>query len=319
MTTQDSLRIALYGAGPEAQRWAWALAEHASLDSGSLARANAVVLAPGALEPLSTAREALSEGLPVLWACGQLPQLQDMVRPASYGCQEALLSVYEPFLHTGGFGLLRRFLRGPEPFWRPVYLRIVAGPSQAGGRLEDVALNALAKVQALRDIEAEQVTAQAAQQEDGETPALILTVQYRGGLLLQCTASLAETREELVVITRDRKLTLDGDVLRIALNGADCPRHERVLSAPSADPIVEEARRFAEAVSKGDALAGNSDRWLKVVDLWSAVRTSLNQGGPVWLQSPAGGEIGMPPFTLIHGGGRKARIASSPKFTLVAS
>jgi hypothetical protein len=196
---------------------------------------------------------------------------------------------------------------------------MVAGSNQAGGRLEDAALAALAAVQALLDVEPEQVTAQAAQQEDGETQALILTVQYRGGLLLQCTASLAETREELVVVTSDRRLTLEGDLLRIALNGADCLKHERALSAPSVDPIVEEARRFAEAVSTGDASMGNSERWFKLAELWPAVRTSLNQGGPVWLQSPAVADMGTPPFTLIHGGGRKARMSASPRFTLVAS
>jgi hypothetical protein len=185
--------------------------------------------------------------------------------------------------------------------------------------LDDIAVQALVTVQALLDVQAEHVMAEAARDADGEACALFLTVQYSDGLLLQCTASLAEAQNELVVVTRDRRLTFEGDQLRIAPVGTGCSGRERVLNRPTVDPIFEEATRFAEAVANRDASAANSGRWLKVAELWSAARTSLSRGGPVWVQSPVVAEVGTPPFRLIQGGERLARIDSSRRFTLVAS
>ncbi len=320
---QDSLRIALFGSGPETQRWAWALAEHASLaslDSRSFARADAVVLATGAQEPLSKAREAVSQGLPVLWACGQLPHPGELAQLGSSGQEEAFVRIYEAFLHQGGFGLLQRFLRGPEPFWRPLYLRMVAGFA-GGDRLEEAAIQAMGTVHALLDVDAEQVTAHAARQEDGEPCALFMTVQYCGGPLLQFTASLSGARQELVAVTRDRRLTLENDRLRIAPNSrcSNASARERVLRAPSSDPVSEEARRFVNAVSNHDTAEGNIERWLKVAELWAAARRSLSQGGTVWVRQPVVVETRTPPVRLIEGGVGAARITSGRRLTLVAS
>ena len=120
------------------------------------------------------------------------------------------------------------------------------------------------------------------------------------------------------MVTRDRRLTLDGDQLRIAPYGNGCLGREKLLSRPPVDPIAEQAKRFVEAVASHDTSEANSDRWLRVAELWSAVRRSLNQGGPVWVQAPAVSEVGMPPFRL-HQGGAPARIAASHGLTLIAS
>src|SRR4029077_12250740 len=108
----------------------------------------------------------------------------------------------------------------------------------------------LAVCQALLMSEAEQVTAIAIRQGFGEPQALLLTVQYRHGPILQCAASLAENaRDELVLVTHDRPLTLagspSGSRLRIASSGqgAHC---EREFLLPDADPVVAEAGLFIE-------------------------------------------------------------------------
>jgi len=324
MTPQTSPSIALFGAGPEAERWVCALAGQASLVAGSVAQADAVVLGPGAQEPLSVAREALRGGLPVLWACGRLPnpwQLAALDRLSASG--GPLLRFHGPFQYRGGFALLTRFLGGPEPLWRPSYLRLLSG---ASGRLEDAATEALALGQALLTAEAEQVTAVAARQDNGEPRALFLTVHYGRGLIVECTASLAEAgRSELVVAMPGRTLTIQttgkGDRIRIVPSGqrgATCPQ-ERVLTAPNADPVIEEARRFVEAVANHDASPGNSDRWLKVAALWWAARQSLSSGAPASVDPPPFEDAETPPFKLIEGGGRAARISTGRRLALVAS
>jgi len=312
--------VAFFGSGPEADHWVSALAEWALPAGTPQSEAAAVVLGPGIREPLALAREALLAGRPVLWACGQLPDAGRLAPLARFSVPGGpFLRFYEPFQYQGGFAMLQRFLRGPEPFWRPLYLRILAGGRCASfGGLEYAAIEALAACQALLMLEPEQVTAVAVRWEHREPCALFLTVQHREGPVLQCTATLTEgVSDELVVVTPGRTLTLAGSRLRIASPGpgAHC---EREFSAPNADPVVEEVARFIDAVSKRDASAGNSDRWLRVASLWSAVRQSINQGGPVFV--PALGKTETPPFKLIEGGGRAARMALSRRpLTLVAN
>jgi len=313
-----SPRIALFGSGAQAQRWAWAIAEHASLVSGPHLPADAVVLAPGAQEPLSTAREALLNGIPVLWACNIAPYLEAVPGLLLSCSRRATLSILEPFQYLGGFQLLRRLLSGPEPFWQPIYYRMAAGP-ELGEGVEDVAVRCLSMVQSLLTTEARQVTAHQVRQEAGEGLALFLSVRYLSGLLLQCTVGSAETRDELVAVTQDRMLTLAGDGLRIEPNGApDWAARERTLVSMDVDPIAGEARRFVAAVAGRDGAAGNGDRWLQVADLWSAVRTSLSHGGPAWVQRPLAVQTRTPTLRLVEAGGRRAGVPSSRGLTVVA-
>ncbi len=315
--TQTPVRIALFGSGAEVQPWAWALAKRASLDSGSFDRAGAVVLGPGTHEPLARAGAALRAGLPVLWACGRLPNVWQLVALAGLSAPGGpFLRLYEPFQHRGGFGLLKRLLGGPEPLWRPSYLRTVSGPSSASIRLEDAAIEALAVCEALLPFAPEKVTAVAVHGEAGEIEALFLTASRSGGPIAQCTVGPAEAgRDELVVSMPGRTLRLEPRGLRVSAAG----RADRVLPAPNADAVVAEALGFVEAVLHRDLSVDNSGRWLNVAALWWAARQSLSSGLPEWVPSPPFVETETPPFKLIEGGGRAARVSMSRRLALVAS
>jgi len=317
VTRELPLRIALFGAGPQAQRWAWALARHASLVSGSEARADAVVLGPGTREPLGLARQTLRAGRPVLWACGQLPnpwQLSGLDVLSSPG--GAFTRFYDPLQYAGGYALLRRFLRGPEPLWRPLYLRVLGKPG-GGGRLDQGVIEALAASQALLDGEAERVASSAARNERGEPVALFLDVQYRGGQVLQVTCSLAERGGQMVAVTPGRTLRVEDDRLRISPLAQGS--RERLLEGSARDPVLEEAGRFAKAAADHDGAAGNSERWLSVSAIWWAARESLNRGTSMAVPSAPFTDIETPPFKVIQGGGNVARIGPSRRLTLVAS
>ena len=344
MSKTNRLRLAFFGEGEGAERWAAALGGLAQvcLRPERLPESiDAVVIAPGARHPVARAQEALEAAVPVLYAAPfrlsprQATNLQELSER-----QGTVLCFAEPFLHRPGFAFLRRLLGGKEPIWHPLYLRTLClAQPESGVRLDELAAEELAMCQGLLESEPLQVTAVASRRDSvGELCAVFLTVQYRHGPLVQCTVSLAEAvmARRLIAAAQGRTIILDEldpvSPLRIVA-GSEPEPFLRYSGEPAArghadsrsckrrsDPIIEEAKRFVEAVSSGDGSAANVERWVRVAMLWRAARRSVSLGAPVAVAPLMPRKTEPPPLKVMRGGGKAGSPAGRrPALTLVAS
>ena len=336
-----SLRVALLGEGEDAERWAAILSgptELCSLHEELPGRIDALVLAPGCSDPFARAKEALEADIPVLYAAPfllspwQAGTLTNLSR-----AQGRLLQFAEPFRYRRGFSFLQRLLAGEEPFWCPLYLRgLRVAPPGEPARIDELATEELAICQTLLGGTPHSVTAVASRRDEvAEVCAVFLTLQYRNGLLAQCTISLAEENgiSEVVVTTPSRTVVLDdqdpvaplrfvgGKDTDLFAEGAafvTAPQG-RAQGAPALDPLAEEAQCFLSAVAAGDGSHGNGERWTQVAALWWAARQSMSFGGPAEVPSIRPGDAAPPPFRVIRGGGKTVpAVGRRPRLTVVA-
>ena len=120
MTESPTVRIAIAGAPGDWRSTLGEGAEVVSLPEGSLSEIDAVVIAPGAHDPFALARQALMEGVAVLyaapfslshWQAGALSRLS-----AQSGVP---LRFTEPFQHRPGFAFLQRLVAGGDALLQP--------------------------------------------------------------------------------------------------------------------------------------------------------------------------------------------------------
>ena len=341
--SERRLRIALAGDGDEARAWASVLRAHADLrplPEELPDELDAVVLAAGTHDPFSRAKEALQAGLPVLYSAPFLLNPWQAARLSLLaGRQRRLLRFVEPFQHRLGFPFLQRLLQGREPFWRPLYLRLLClAGSDDQSRIDELATEQLALCDVLLNDEPRHVTAAAVRSDDaGDVCAAFLTLQYEGGTMVQLTISLAEAEagRQLVVVAPGRTVVLD-DLDAVASVRVAGSEHDAVESgggaAPhgagshklvaqgGADPVEEEAKGFLEAVASGSLASANGERWARVAALWWAARQSMSFDGPVEVP-PALFQLRStepPPLKVIEGGGKTVRTARPrPSLTVV--
>ena len=344
MNEERRLRIAVLGEGEQAARWACALRARADVCSPAERRLDAVdalILGPGASDPFARAKEALSAGIPVLYAAPfllspwQATALHELSRR-----QGLLLRFAEPFQYRPGFAFLRRLLEGEEPFWRPLYLRaLYLAQPDTSARIDELATEELAACDALLAGAPQQVTAVASRRDAVSEPcAVFLSVQYGEGALVQCTVSLAEavTTHQLIAVTAGRTIVLDEDdpvaPLRIVsgdgqalglpvLMSSGQQQAKGSRSMADLDPMAEEIEGFLGAVSAGDRAPDNSERWARVAALWWAARQSMSFSSLVDVPSSTfrARDTTPPPLRVIEGGGKLASDARQPPaLTVVA-
>lgn len=340
--SERTLRVALVGEGEELRVWRSALRPLATLRPlpeelpGEL---DAVVLAAGTHDPFSRAKEALEAGLPVLYAAPFLLNPWQAARLSLLaGRQRRLLRFVELFQHRVGFPFLQRLLQGREPFWRPLYLRLLClAGSDDQSRIDELATEQLAICDVLLNDEPRHVTAAAVRSDDaGGVCAAFLTLQYEGGTMVQCTISLAEAEagRQLVAVAPGRTVVLDDldPVASVRVAGSEhgaesggsvAPRGEgshKLIAQVGADPVEAEAKGFLEAVASGSIASANGERWARVAALWWAARQSMSFDGPV--EVPAAllqlRSTEPPPLKVIEGGGKTVRTARPrPSLTVV--
>ena len=340
MNEDRLLRVALLGHGSRAGRWASALlgrAEVSPLPELPSSSIDAVILAPGAIDPFARAREALLADVPVLYAAPfLLSPWQAGILDGLSRRQKRLLRFVEPFQYRRGFAFMQRLLEGREPFWRPLYLRstCVVQPGSPA-RLDDLATEELAVCDRLLDGRPKHVIASAARRDEaGAVVAAFLTVQYSSGPIVHCTISLAEATSvrQLVAVTPDRTLVMDelGPAVSLRIAGgreheafgerqAQQAERENVLAPAGPDAVVEEVKRFLSAVAAGGRAPGNSERWVRVAGIWWAARQSMSFGGQVDVPTPKLADTTPPPLTVIEGGGESTGAGRvRPPLTVVA-
>ncbi len=309
----------------------------------------AVVVA-GGTDSFSLASRALLAAKHVL-VCGpdvtsprQVRMLQLLAESRS-----RLLVFVEPPLLTPSVAFLRKMLAEGDGLWLPRYLRSLN--VRAATRCEYAGVASLAVEDlalCLYLLNRPVLSVSAVGSCSPGVAAAFLNVTFAGGVVAGLQISLAEADEErhLVVALADKTLLLDESdpraPLKVVSNRPDhCgedsyPTHgvrdrayaERgALSSKvrAAEPILEQCRRFVEAVSLEDLSRGNAGFWARVARLWEAAESSMTESGvPIAVESrtPRNDEARRPAprLWLVRSGGVR-REATLPKrsLTLVGS
>lgn len=336
MSKHRSLRVALLGAGDQAECWTaivQGLAEVRPWPEQLPGDIDALILVRGATDPVSKAREALLADIPVLYAAPfQLSpwQVGDLVELGRR--QERVLRFAELLHNRRGMTFLQRLLEGEEPLWRPLYLRSVHGAASNGSeRIDEIVTEELAICDALLGTDPQCITVVASRcAETGDVCAIFLTLEYGDGRVASCTVSLAEADDarHLVVVMPDRTAILDDrggtTSARIVGSGEQDRSDDRVnvIDTPAVDPAADEVRCFLAAVAAGDQSLANGDRWTRVAALSWAARQSISFGGSVEVLNEALYPMRRepPPLRVIEGGGNTTPTAKErPPLTLVAT
>ena len=322
--------VALLGAGACAASYAQAISCRAELRS-SLGEPGliAAVVAPGARDPFSQAREALLANIPVLYAAPfHLNPWQASVLDQLSSRTGRILRFVEPFRYQTGYSFLQRLLEGREPFWRPLYVRsLYSIRPQTQVRIDDLATEEMALYDSLLDAEPLRVSAVAFHRDEtAQVCAASITVEYEGGPPLHCMVSLAEASEahQLVAVASERTIVLDQVDGRVPLRivGADSEGHDVSFGSENncpehGDPFAQELDRFLAAIDAHDISFRNGARWTRVAATWWAARQSMSFGGSV--DVPNLQRMTKPPLTVLEGGGHSSGTAGRrPVLTVVA-
>ena len=331
MTERERPRVLLLGAGEEAGRWAAALGGYADVvrnHDADWRELEGLVIARGALDPFSRAKEALLAGRPVLYAVPfLLSPWQAGILAELSRTRGAMLHFVEPLREQPALAFLRRLFEGKEPLWQPLYMRTVRLEEPGAARIDELAVEELAICDSLLGRAPEWVEATAARgSESVDVLAVFMTAQYANGPVVRCTVSLGEGRSErsLVVATCDRTIVVDdlaaAASLRLVRPGTAGAGELLAFEAPAKDddPIAAEARAFAR-IAVGACVPSNADRWARIAGMWWAARQSMSFGGPVELPAAVRVQTAPPPLQLIKGGGKTSRSGRRPALTLVAS
>lgn len=321
MNEKTQLRVALLGSGHRADEWADALSGMASVQAGNVGSADALVIAPGTHDPFLQTREALRDGVAVLFAASfqltpwQVSALEELSRR-----ERRLLRFVEPFRYQRGYPFLQRLLEGREPFWRPLYLRSLCLKGSCSGlKLADLATQELALCDSLFGARPRCVSAVSVRpDETTQACAASFMVEYVDGPSLHTMVSLAEgsSAHEFVAVAPERTILLDqlDRSAPLKIMGTDAEAHEVSLTRDACgarydDIVGQEAGDFLSAVRSHDFSYNNGGRWTRVAAVWWAARQSMSFGGSVEVPALVRTNTKPPPLTLIEGGGRSSRKA----------
>ena len=328
MSEQTQLRVALFGSGQRADEWSEAFSRTARVQASTVGSTEVLVVAPGTHDPFGQTRDALREGVSVLYATSfQLTPWQAIALEELSRRERRLLRFVEPFRYQRGYSFLQRLLEGREPFWRPLYLRslYLKGP-QSGVRLDDLATEELALYDSLIGARPRCVSAVSVRQDEfTQACAASFMVEYVDGPSLHCMVSLAEgsAAHELAAVAPERTILMDqlDPAAPLRIFGADAEGRELSLDRePRCDDIMaQETAGFLAAVRSRDLSYGNSGRWTRVAAVWWAARQSMSFGGSVEVPALVRTNTKRPPLTVIEGGGGPSRRAGPrPALKLIA-
>lgn len=331
MNEKTQLRVALLGSGHRADEWSEALSRMEHVRAGSVGSADALVIAPGTHDPLLQAKEALRDGVAVLFAASfQLTPWQASLLEELSRRERRLLRFVEPFRYQKGYLFLQRLLEGREPFWRPLYLRSLClkGP-QSGLKLADLATEELALCDSLFGSKPRCVSAVSVRQDETtQACAASFMVEYVDGPSLHAMVSLAEgsAAHEFVAVAPERTVLMDqlDREAPLRIMGTDAEGHEVLLTRDACearydDIVGQETADFLAAVRSNDLAYSNGGRWTRVAAVWWAARQSMSFGGSVEVPALVRMNTKTPPFTVIKGGGRSTRkVGRRPALKLVS-
>jgi len=335
--TAEAVERALRGiAGVTVSRPEPAAAESGILDLLATADIDAVAfVAPvpdlgGAVKQTLLAGKHVLVSGPVGLAARQLTALESLAR------RRQRVLVFD----TGDLGdermaFVRKMTGGPQPMWRPRYLRSIRTGAHGLATLDEMAVRDLATILSIASARPRRVSAVAPRVDDesGAAEAAMVTIVFDGGPVARLDVSLVEPGlvEQIVVACEGRTIILDALDARAPLRIEAAARHrgprhggqwsETISEHPSCDPadqLVRAAGIFVTAVRSRDAAATNAGELASAAALWERARESIARGGDMVDVASAGEASSPPPLTLIRGGGHGGGGAPVPELTVVS-
>lgn len=229
---------------------------------------------------------------------------------------------------------VRKMTAGPQPLWRPRYIRSLRTGEGADATLDELAIADIAATLSLLGGMPSGVSAIAPRvnDESGAAEAAMLTMMFDGGPAARVDVSLMEPepRHEIVVACDGRTIVLDAFDVRAPIKITASARHrgperhggqwaETITEHPSAsqsDRLPRAAAAFVAAVRARDVIASNAGDLASAALVWEAARASMSAGGAL-TEVEADEPEARPALQVIRGGGHTTE-ALPPELTLIS-
>ena len=353
-TAAAPMTIALAGAGPGADAWARALRGVEGVEATRLAApldesladafaqddVAAVAFAAPVPELARELKRALVAGrhvfvgAPVAMRAAELTALDALARR-----RQRLLMFDTPSLADERTAFIRKMTGGPQPLWRPRYIRALRTGGADAASLDEAAVAEIAAVLAIVGGTPSRVSGFAPRVDDesGAADVAMLTVVFEGGPLACIDISLVEPwpRREMAIVCDGRTVVLDSLDARAPLQIHAANRHrgpDRVAEAGGWAETVSEhpvcdvedrasrvASAFVTAARARDISASNALELAAAAAVWEKARESMGAGGELIDMDGDAAPSERPVLQLIRGGGHRVESKRAPELTLLRS
>ncbi len=344
---RSPIKVAIAGAGPEAERWLRALrgvedvaAERIDLTDDELLRVlsgdsiGAVVFAGETPDLAGAVKRALMANRHVLVSGATAISSKQLLAFDALARRRNRVIVFD----TGAFAdervdFVRKMTVGPQALWRPLYIRSLRTGANALHSLDELAIADIAFVLEMIGGAPSRVSAVSPRVDDetGAADIAMITLMFDGGSSARIDVSRIEPepRHEVAIVCDGRTLLLDGYNARAPMQILASARHrgpqagqwgETVSEHPAvelSDRLARAAAAFATAVRARDVESSNARTLASAAAVWEAARTSITANGEMVDIGRRAAEPQRPALKLIVGGGHFDASYPAPELTLI--
>lgn len=343
----SAIRIAVAGAGSEAERWLRALrgvedatAERVDASNDEMLRilsgggTDAVVFAGETQDLAGAVKRALMANRHVLVAGATAISSKQLLAFDELARKRNRVIVFD----TGAFaddrvGFVQKMTVGPQALWRPRYIRSLRTGGNPLHTLDELAIADIAFVLGLIAGAPSRVSAVSPRVDDetGAADVVMITLMFDGGVSARIDVSLIEPepRHEVAIACDGRTLLLDGYNARAPMQIMASARHrgpqagqwgETVSEHPAvelSDRLARAAAAFISAVRSRDVESSNTRMLASAAAAWEGARSSIAANGEMIDIGGSAAEPQRPALKLIVGGGHFDASYPAPELNLV--
>jgi predicted dehydrogenase len=231
---------------------------------------------------------------------------------------------------------VRKMIAGPQPLWRPRYLRSLRTGAVAGASIDALAIADIAFASAMLGAAPSRVSAIAPRIDDesGAGDVALVTLMFDGGPAGRIDISIIEPapRHDVTIACEGRTIALDSydgrSVLQVHASGRSRGRSmgvsngawsETVTEQPVAvaqDRVARASAAFVRTVRARDLAASNARAMCDAARVWERARESIAQSGAMIEIDPQR-EAERPKLQLIVGGGHADYAHPAPALTVI--
>jgi predicted dehydrogenase len=239
-------------------------------------------------------------------------------------------------IDTGALGdervdFVRKMVSGPQPLWRPRYVRSLRTGAADTQTLDEVAISNIGFVLNVSGATPARVSALSPRIDDadGHGGVALMTLVLEGGAVARIDVSLVEpqARHEVAIACDGRTVLLDAFDARapLQIQSERASRQgawsETVTEHPASEPIDSicgAAEAFVTAVRARDVNASNVRAMAQATSVWESARESMANGGAMIEIGERAAER-RPALKLIVGGGHVDDSYPAPELRVVSS
>jgi predicted dehydrogenase len=225
---------------------------------------------------------------------------------------------------------VRRMVTGPQPLWRPRYVRSLRTGASDAQTLDEIAVGDISFALHLLGATPVRVSALAPRidETDGAAGVALITLVFESGAIARFDVSLVEpqARHEVAIACDGRTVLLDAFDARapLQIQAERASRQggwaETVTEHPAAEPMERAAvvaEAFVTAVRARDVSASNTGALAVATSVWEAARESMAADGAMIEIGERAAER-RPALKLIVGGGHIDDSYPAPELKIVS-